>query len=35
MESEFIALDVVGKEAEWLRNLMFEIPLIPKPTAPI
>ncbi|KAK9035489.1 hypothetical protein V6N11_077528 [Hibiscus sabdariffa] len=27
MESEFIALDLVGQEAEWLRNLLAEIPL--------
>ncbi|CAM8974740.1 unnamed protein product [Rhodiola kirilowii] len=35
MESEFIALAVAGKEAEWLRNLVHEIPLWPKPVAPI
>ncbi|CAM8919984.1 unnamed protein product [Rhodiola kirilowii] len=27
MESEFIALAAAGKEAEWLRNLVHEIPL--------
>ncbi|GKC67893.1 hypothetical protein Tco_1100491, partial [Tanacetum coccineum] len=27
MESGFVALVVAGKEAEWLRNLIFEIPL--------
>ncbi|KAA3471288.1 Retrovirus-related Pol polyprotein from transposon TNT 1-94 [Gossypium australe] len=26
MESEFIALDLAGQEAEWLRNLLAEIP---------
>ncbi|KAK8570584.1 hypothetical protein V6N13_032201 [Hibiscus sabdariffa] len=27
MESEFIALDLAGQEAEWLRNILAEIPL--------
>ncbi|KAL0314019.1 UNVERIFIED_CONTAM: Retrovirus-related Pol polyprotein from transposon TNT 1-94 [Sesamum angustifolium] len=27
MESEFIALELVGQEAEWLRNLVGNIPL--------
>ncbi|KAL0380530.1 UNVERIFIED_CONTAM: Retrovirus-related Pol polyprotein from transposon TNT 1-94 [Sesamum angustifolium] len=27
MESEFVALAAAGKEAEWLRNLIHEIPL--------
>ncbi|CAM8887661.1 unnamed protein product [Rhodiola kirilowii] len=35
MEYEFIALVDAGKEAEWLRNLVHEIPLWPKPVAPI
>lgn len=35
MESEFIALDSATKEAEWLRELLHEIPLWPKPIAPI
>nr|KAJ0195830.1 hypothetical protein LSAT_V11C700359790 [Lactuca sativa] len=30
MESKFVALYVVGKEAKWLRNLIYEIPLWPK-----
>lgn len=30
MESKFVALDVVGKDAEWFSNLMFEIPFILK-----
>nr|GFA71150.1 hypothetical protein [Tanacetum cinerariifolium] len=30
MESELIALAVGGKEAEWLRNLIHEIPIWPK-----
>ncbi|KAJ9554082.1 hypothetical protein OSB04_018127 [Centaurea solstitialis] len=34
MESEFVALAAVGKEAEWLRNLIYEIPLWSKPIAP-
>lgn len=35
MESEFVALAAAGKEAEWLRNLIYEIPLWPKPIAPM
>ncbi|GJT12276.1 zinc finger, CCHC-type containing protein [Tanacetum coccineum] len=35
MESEFVALATAGKEAEWLRNLILEIPLWSKPTTPI
>ncbi|KAK1407693.1 hypothetical protein QVD17_39315 [Tagetes erecta] len=35
MESEFVALAAAGKEAEWLRNLIFEIPLWSKPISPI
>ncbi|CAM8998041.1 unnamed protein product [Rhodiola kirilowii] len=35
MEYEFIALVATGKEAEWLRNLVHEIPLWPKPVTPI
>ncbi|CAM8948128.1 unnamed protein product [Rhodiola kirilowii] len=35
MESEFIALAAAGKEAEWLRNLVHEIPLWPKSVAPL
>lgn len=31
MESEFIALAAAGKEAEWLRNLLLDIKLWPKP----
>lgn len=31
MESEFIALAVAGKEAEWLRNLLLDIELWPYP----
>ncbi|KAK8704498.1 hypothetical protein V6N13_048120 [Hibiscus sabdariffa] len=30
MESEFIALDLAGQEAEWLRNLLAEIPFVGK-----
>jgi len=32
MESEFIALELVGSEAEWLRNLLANSPLGIKPT---
>ena len=35
MESEFVALAAIGKEAEWLRNLLTEIPLWPKPVPAI
>ncbi|GKA07712.1 zinc finger, CCHC-type containing protein [Tanacetum coccineum] len=35
IESEFVALVVAGKEIEWLRNLILEIPLWSKPIAPI
>nr|GEU38229.1 UvrD-like helicase, ATP-binding domain, P-loop containing nucleoside triphosphate hydrolase [Tanacetum cinerariifolium] len=35
MESQFVALVVAGKEALWLRNLIHEIPIWPKPIAPI
>ena len=32
MESEFIALELAGSEAEWLKNFLAEIPLGIKPT---
>ncbi|GJY55826.1 zinc finger, CCHC-type containing protein [Tanacetum coccineum] len=35
IESEFMALAAAGKEAEWLKNLLLEIPLWVKPMAPI
>ncbi|GJV57165.1 hypothetical protein Tco_1458170 [Tanacetum coccineum] len=35
MESEFVALAAAGKEVEWLRNLIHEIPIWPKPITPI
>ncbi|GJV20663.1 zinc finger, CCHC-type containing protein [Tanacetum coccineum] len=35
MESEFVALAAAGKEVEWLKNLLLEIPLWSKPIAPI
>nr|GEY93502.1 zinc finger, CCHC-type [Tanacetum cinerariifolium] len=35
IESEFLALAAAGKEAEWLKNLLLEIPLWSKPIAPI
>ena len=34
MSAEFIALASTCKEAEWLRNLLYEIPLWPKPMSP-
>ncbi|KAI3755705.1 hypothetical protein L1987_55511 [Smallanthus sonchifolius] len=35
MESEFIALDKAGEEAEWLRQFVEDIPRWPKPTSAI
>jgi hypothetical protein len=35
MESEFIALDKAGEEAEWLRHFLEDIPVWPKPIPPI
>ncbi|PHU05794.1 hypothetical protein BC332_26616 [Capsicum chinense] len=35
IESEFIALDKAGEEAEWLRNFLEDIPYWPKPMAPV
>ena len=35
MASEFVALATTSKEAEWLRGLLLEIPIWPKPMAPI
>ncbi|GJV38726.1 zinc finger, CCHC-type containing protein [Tanacetum coccineum] len=35
MESEFVALAVAGKEAEWLKNLILDISLWSKPITPI
>nr|GEV86062.1 zinc finger, CCHC-type [Tanacetum cinerariifolium] len=35
MESKFVALAAAGKEAEWLRNLIYDILIWPKPIAPI
>ncbi|GJX76970.1 zinc finger, CCHC-type containing protein [Tanacetum coccineum] len=35
MKSEFVALAAAGNEAEWLRNLVYEIPLWPKPMSTI
>nr|GEV32974.1 zinc finger, CCHC-type [Tanacetum cinerariifolium] len=35
MKYEFVALAAAGKEAKWLRNLIHEIPIWPKPIAPI
>ncbi|GKE89691.1 hypothetical protein Tco_1567166 [Tanacetum coccineum] len=35
IKSEFVALAAAGKEAEWLKNLLLEIPLWSKPITPI
>ena len=31
MECEFIALAAAGKEAEWLKNMFYDIELWPQP----
>ena len=35
MESEFVALHSIGKEVEWLKNLVYEIPFWSRPISPI
>ncbi|XP_021768494.1 uncharacterized protein LOC110732796 [Chenopodium quinoa] len=35
MAAEFIALASASEEAEWLRNLMIELPLLPKSMPPV
>nr|GEV93880.1 T-complex protein 1 subunit zeta 1 [Tanacetum cinerariifolium] len=35
LEAEFVALALCYKEAEWLRDLLINIPLWPKPMSPI
>nr|GEV97328.1 zinc finger, CCHC-type [Tanacetum cinerariifolium] len=35
IESEFMALAAASNEAQWLRNLVYEIPLWPKPISTI
>ncbi|GJV80550.1 zinc finger, CCHC-type containing protein [Tanacetum coccineum] len=35
MKSEFVALAAAGKEAEWLKKLLLEIPSFVKPITPI
>jgi hypothetical protein len=35
MESEFIAIAAAGKEAKWLRNMLFDIKLWPQPMSAI
>ena len=35
MAAEFVALASTSKEAEWLRNLLHEVPMWPKPLAPV
>ena len=35
MESEFIALELVGQEVEWLKSLLMDIPLWGKQSRPI
>ena len=35
MESEFIALDKAGEEAEWLRHFLEDIPMWPQPVPAI
>jgi len=33
MESEFVALEMVGSKVEWLKNFLGNIPLGIKPTS--
>ena len=35
MESEFIALELAGQEADWLRSLLADIPLWGERTSPV
>jgi len=35
MESEFVALEMAGSEAEWLKNILANIPLGMKPTTSV
>jgi hypothetical protein len=35
MESELVALGAAGKEAEWLRNFLIDLPIWPSPMPPI
>lgn len=35
MESEFIALELAGREADWLRSLLAEVPLWGNSSAPV
>ena len=35
MAAEFVALAAASKEAEWLWNLLLEVPLWPKPMSPL
>ena len=35
MAAKFVALALACKKAEWLMNLLYEIPLWPKPTSPL
>ena len=35
MAAEFIALAAASKEAEWLRNLLYNVPIWPKPISRI
>jgi len=33
--AKFVALAAVSKEAEWLQNLLLEVPIWPKPMSPL
>nr|XP_009803907.1 PREDICTED: uncharacterized protein LOC104249225 [Nicotiana sylvestris] len=35
MESEYIALELAGQEAEWLRNLLADVPLWGRQASPV
>ena len=35
MEVELTALDTIGSEAEWLRDLFMDLPVVEKPISTI
>jgi len=35
MAAEFVALAAASEEAEWLENLLLEVPIWPKPKSPL
>ena len=35
MEAEFVALDIAGEHADWLRTFLLDLPIVKKPLPPI